>query len=530
MHAVRPDILDCTLRDGGYYTLWDFSDELVSQYLSAVSQLPVQIVEIGYINPPKDGYYGRYFYLSPDQTTWARSFLAPSQLLAVMLDEKSIDPSRVQSLLAPHVGIVDVVRIAVAPSRLAQASGLTALLKEMGFQVGVNVMYLSKYADDIGAVAGIADVANLADSVALVDSYGACSPAQVKNAVAQLRAQAHDAVIGFHGHDNLGLAVANSLAAIDAGATVIDGTMTGMGRGPGNTRLETMLVQQAHLYEAEIDYAALASAVGAFDELFELYRWGTNLIYMISGAAGLPQNNVMDWIGKNRYSVPAIIEALRGEGANASPLQSVPVPTLEPELVETVLIIGGGATVSEHSEAIVHFANSPGCVTVHASARHLELANRISRRQLFALAGDAPALGAVARVRDRISAFLVPAAPRFSIDIDEVEVGKMREVAPFEIDAPETRLGPVSDIAPLSLALGAARAVQAANVILVGFDGYVHASTAQQELARETQELVDAFRDAHPQVNMRSATRTAYKMPVRSIYAESLVLQSMVES
>ena len=47
-------LLDCTLRDGGYYTNWNFSDELVNKYISTVSKLPIEIIEIGYISDNKD--------------------------------------------------------------------------------------------------------------------------------------------------------------------------------------------------------------------------------------------------------------------------------------------------------------------------------------------------------------------------------------------------------------------------------------------------------------------------------------------
>ena len=46
-------ILDCTLRDGGYYTNWNFSSEIVNKYLETISKLPVDIIEIGYISSKK---------------------------------------------------------------------------------------------------------------------------------------------------------------------------------------------------------------------------------------------------------------------------------------------------------------------------------------------------------------------------------------------------------------------------------------------------------------------------------------------
>ena len=56
-------ILDCTLRDGGYYTNWDFEPELVKEYLTSVNSLPIEYVEVGYRQPTKSEYMGEYAYL-----------------------------------------------------------------------------------------------------------------------------------------------------------------------------------------------------------------------------------------------------------------------------------------------------------------------------------------------------------------------------------------------------------------------------------------------------------------------------------
>jgi len=56
-------ILDCTLRDGGYYTRWHFDQDLVDFYATSMSKLPVDYLEIGYRSPPIDDSFGEYFNL-----------------------------------------------------------------------------------------------------------------------------------------------------------------------------------------------------------------------------------------------------------------------------------------------------------------------------------------------------------------------------------------------------------------------------------------------------------------------------------
>lgn len=55
-------ILDCTLRDGGYYTNWDFDKDLVKMYFQSFNDLPVDYLEIGYRSNPMNKYLGEYFY------------------------------------------------------------------------------------------------------------------------------------------------------------------------------------------------------------------------------------------------------------------------------------------------------------------------------------------------------------------------------------------------------------------------------------------------------------------------------------
>lgn len=80
-----------------------------------------------------------------------------------------------------------------------------------------------------------------AQTVYITDSAGYMLPADVRARVAALRAVLNpDTEIGFHGHHNLGMGIANSIAAIEEGASRIDGSVAGLGAGAGNTPLEVL--------------------------------------------------------------------------------------------------------------------------------------------------------------------------------------------------------------------------------------------------------------------------------------------------
>ena len=518
---VQPEILDCTFRDGGYYTNWDFDTEVTSLYLDSVAKLPISTVEVGYLNAPRSGYFGQYYFLSVPVLTRVKARLAPTQRLAVMLDAKAHEASGVGVILRGMEGIVDLVRIAVAPTELTPALELAREVGRLGFEVGINIMYLSRFAHNLGSLTELSTISEVANTVSLVDSYGSCEPDQVGSAVLQARQFMPGVNIGFHGHDNMGLAFANSLAAVAAGAVVIDGTMTGMGRGAGNTRTEMLLVRESARSSRGLNFDALVSVVNVFEKLKEQHRWGTNLPYMISGASDLPQKDVMDWVGKNRYSVVSILRALRGDrdgglDSRSFTLLSKPV---DDEGSGEVLIVGGGASVNEHSEGISEYLRILSIPVIHSNFRHLDSLERFGAEQYICLSGAGVTRLPQADRRGLISALIAPQPPRLSGSVPNDDANAIVQVAPFAVNSAAPHLGPVSDTGPLALGLGAALALGATRVSLVGFDGYPNATRSQQELARETQEMLDAFRMSHPEVTISSLTPSTYDIPIDSVYS-----------
>ena len=81
-------ILDCTLRDGGYYTDWDFNRPVVDAYIDAINKLPIDIIEIGYRSEPQKEYLGEYFYCP--QYIIDHITNTCTKQVAIMLNEKDV--------------------------------------------------------------------------------------------------------------------------------------------------------------------------------------------------------------------------------------------------------------------------------------------------------------------------------------------------------------------------------------------------------------------------------------------------------
>lgn len=126
-----------------------------------------------------------------------------------------------------------------------------------------------------------------AQGIVLMDSAGAYFPADVTAKIGLL-AESLEVPVGFHAHNNLGLSIANSLAALEAGARIIDGTSKGFGAGAGNAPLELLAaVLQHHGYATAIDLYRALDAAELAAKLFAGSLPGSNGITIVSGLAGV---------------------------------------------------------------------------------------------------------------------------------------------------------------------------------------------------------------------------------------------------
>lgn len=378
-------ILDCTLRDGGYYTNWDFDKGLVKSYFEAFNNLPVDYLEIGYRSNPMNSYLGEYFYCP--QYVLEESKELSSKKLVIILNEKDVRAEHVPDLLGPCVGYIHLVRIAIDPKNFKRALVLAEAVKKLGFEVGFNVMYMSNWESEKDFLSQIKDVTGIADYFYMVDSFGGVYPEDVRKTFEIVRDQT-SVDIGFHGHNNLQLALINTLTAIDCGASIVDATVTGMGRGAGNLQTELLLTALNAKEGLELNFNALSKVVDPFAEMQKDYEWGTNLPYMVSGANSLPQKEVMSWVTKRYYSLNSIIRALSNQSKGIK--DNIDLQNLdENKEYKSALIIGGGPTGKMHSQAIKEFMEKHDDICIiHASSKNAQEYKNLKNLQIHCLAGN----------------------------------------------------------------------------------------------------------------------------------------------
>src|SRR5512138_3504939 len=230
-----PRLTDSTLRDGSHAMRHQFTRAQVRAVVEALDRAGVPVLEVTH----GDGLAG-----SSIQYGFSRT----SEMDLIEEARNAVARSRIAALLLPGIGTrqelkdaiahgIQVVRIATQCTEADISQQHFGMAKEMGLEaVGFLMMSHMRPPEFLAEQAMLMESYG-ADCVYVVDSAGALLP---NGAAARVRAlkQALKVQVGFHAHNNLGLAIGNTLAAITAGADQVDGTLRGLGAGAGNAPTE----------------------------------------------------------------------------------------------------------------------------------------------------------------------------------------------------------------------------------------------------------------------------------------------------
>ena len=231
-------LTDSTLRDGSHALAHQFTVEQVRSVVRGLDAAGVPVIEVSH----GDGLGGSSF-------NYGFSHTNEKELLRAAVEEAT--SAKIAILMLPGIGIkedlVEAAEIGAKVARIAThcteadiAPQHIALAKELGMEtVGFLMMSHMISPEDLLEQAKLMESYG-ADCVYVVDSAGAMTIDDARRRVSLLKAKLGTQV-GIHAHNNLSLAVANSMAAYEEGVDQIDGCTTGLGAGAGNCPTEIMI-------------------------------------------------------------------------------------------------------------------------------------------------------------------------------------------------------------------------------------------------------------------------------------------------
>ncbi|RUR46003.1 aldolase catalytic domain-containing protein [Vreelandella populi] len=530
-------LLDCTLRDGGYYNAWDFSEELIHEYLDAMQSAGIDIVELGLRSLQNKGFQGPCAFTTDE---FIRGLTIPDGLtVGVMVNGSElvgkVPQKEALERLFPNDAAnspVELVRIACHVHEFSAALPAVTWLKERGFKVGFNLMQVAdRTEEEVKALAREAKAYPL-DALYFADSMGSMNPDQAARIIQWMRTE-WEGPMGIHTHDNLGLALSNTLRAIDEGVTWVDATVTGMGRGPGNARTEELAIELAERRDKQVSMVPLMTLLRKhFQPMQKHYGWGTNPYYYLAGKYGIHPTYIQEMLSDSRYDeedVLAVIEHLRIEGGKKFSVDNLdsarqfyrveaqgrwsPKRVLEGR---DVLLLGTGPGVARHRKALERFINYNNPVVVALNTQTALEASLID----FRIASHPVRLLADCEEHTRLPQ---PLITPFSMLPDNVRAAlDSKEILDFGLNVSPGKFefGSVHCSLPSPLVMAYAFAIAASGkankLLLAGFDGYPGEDPRNEEM----NQIVQIFKSSETKLPLIAITPSRYDIIKKSVYGE----------
>lgn len=273
-------ILDCTLRDGGYYNKWNFSLNFANKYNSIIKKAKIDIVEIGFRKKNELNDKDKLFLYTSENTLKKIRF-DKNQVVSVMIDLSDFKNTKDLENLKNNFpekknSPVSLIRLACNFENKNLLRSVVKILKNKNYLIAANLMKFTLLKNN--SIINFFEYAKKIkiDFFYLADSLGNCNPAYLIKLSSILKKKFSLKKFGFHAHDNLGLALSNSVAAIRMGFGFIDTSINGMGRGAGNLKLEEFLKKQKKHKELALIQSFIQNKML---DLKKRYNWGTNIFY-----------------------------------------------------------------------------------------------------------------------------------------------------------------------------------------------------------------------------------------------------------
>lgn len=235
IQASKVNVLECTLRDGSYLVDFQFTAEDTAVIAKALENVGIEWIEVGHglgLNASRAG----------------KGLAAATDIEYMVACRDCLSRAKWGMFLIPGIGTLedlsiakehgmDFVRIGIHAEDVAQARPFLEKARRLGLFTAVNFMKSYSVSPQKLAEAARAGGEYGAQIAYVVDSAGTMMPHETREYVSAL-VQCLNIPVGFHGHDNLCLGMANVLQSLEGGASWVDTTLQGLGRGGGNPATE----------------------------------------------------------------------------------------------------------------------------------------------------------------------------------------------------------------------------------------------------------------------------------------------------
>lgn len=278
------NLLECTLRDGGYITGWKFSEEMIRDTIKDLTDANFDFIEVGYL------YHKPYEQGSTQFQTIEQiaDFLPKERKGAIYLAMADIDQFKPEDL-TPYTGkSIDGIRVVFYKHQIENALIMCEAVKKAGYKLFVQPMVTIDYSQE--EYATLAKRIRELDpyAVSIVDSFGYMHKADFRRYFKILdNILPRQTIVGFHSHNNMNLAFITAQDILEyptARTLTIDCSLYGMGRGAGNLQTELIANYYNMTLMNKYDILKVIDLIGKYimpihDKTF----WGYSPYFFLTG-------------------------------------------------------------------------------------------------------------------------------------------------------------------------------------------------------------------------------------------------------
>lgn len=386
------EILDCTLRDGGYVNDNHFGSDEIKQLIQYLEQAGIDIIECGYLKDDKESY-------SPDVTEYktmeeltdqeliASENLDTFQYTLMLLGEKY----KIENLPESKSDKNNIIRMSFHKHSLAKAIEYAKEITKKGYRLFLQPTVIMTYKEE--EIITMLDTFNRelsVEAVAIVDTFGQMTTADITRITKLFDTYLKPSTkLAFHSHNNLQMAFSNAIQFIDTTKEdrniVIDSSICGMGRGAGNLPTELIAnylnVYSGHHYHLD---SILEAADNVIEKIKEKHPWGYSLPYYLSAIYACHPSYILYLLNKKMLdstSIHEVVQMIRSDKKTEFDKEYIG------ELYQTysshqyddrdaytrlqrlignreVVLIGPGQSIIEHHEEIEQYTKDHDCFVI----------------------------------------------------------------------------------------------------------------------------------------------------------------------
>ncbi|MDX9960763.1 MAG: 3-deoxy-manno-octulosonate cytidylyltransferase [Aliarcobacter sp.] len=311
MKQNQINILDCTLRDGGYVNDWNFSNKDIKKTIKKLVNANIEIVECGFLdtNKGKNNNSTRFESYEVLEKLISDIKLSGNQLLVAMVDLNSYDLSTLPNIT--NNSKIKGIRLVFRRTNYNEAIDQAKLLKQKGFKVFMQPMSTVSFSNE-ELKSFLEKINNLNPyAVYIVDTVGSMYQDTFLNLYSEVeKTLNNDIKLGFHSHNNLQLSYAIAIDFINSVKNreiIIDSSIYGMGRGAGNLNTELLADFLNKKYSKNYEIENILELIDSyFYALYKANQWGYSLAHFLSASYSVHPNYASYLLDTKRLSINEI--------------------------------------------------------------------------------------------------------------------------------------------------------------------------------------------------------------------------------